>query len=154
MSLSLGSAIKAHLEHLSPGLGIDIWVRKPDEEVLPFLLIFDDINTSPDPAAAPGAVGGRKGVISEPQLSLWQAARGTAGPGGKRARAFDPVLPELVAAALDGVRLRAAVTGFPARIYGCHLAYGPREIPSPVANNRVQHVIGLRIHRNLITVRP
>ena len=150
MAITLGSAISAYIEGL--GLGIKAYTRLPDGTKEPYVVIHDAIANPRDRSSGSHAVGGRKGgVISEVQVDVWQKAMGTADAAGKRVREYDPNLPEVIAANLDGADLGNTTPG---KIYGCSLVDGPRELPSPLATDLMHHVISLQIHRNLPLTHP
>lgn len=127
-----------------------VFTLLPLSQQMHYILVHDDIANPRDPTAAPHAVGGRKGVLTEVQVDVWQHIWSDPDSNGKRTQVYDPLLPHLVASALDGARLPA----IPGRVYGCSLLDGPREIPNPNEANVKHHVIQLQAPRDLVTARP
>ena len=147
MSLTVGTALKAAIEGLD--LHIAVYDRLPKNVGPPYILIHDSIANPRDPRSASYATGGRKGVNTEVQVDLIQFARTNT---DKQDRLADTVLPEVLAANLDGLDLSSSDT--PGRIWACKLIDGPRELPNSRASNLLHHTIQLQVRRNLPTSMP
>jgi hypothetical protein len=146
MSLTGSTAIKAWLENQSLGVSVDTrWRASP----LPTIVVSGPYANPDDRTAA----FSQKRSIPTYQIDVWQREFGPKDQWGKTPRLEDPLLPELVAFALDGAVLGKIGPSPGARIYRCNVILWPYELPEPEEANMVHHVIDVQLHRNVITHR-
>jgi hypothetical protein len=150
VSLSGQTAIKAFLE--TQGWQVPVATRRrPDKATLPILVVHGPLTSPRDRSAALG----QKRVAQDYQVDIWQREFGVADPlTGKVPRVEDTLLPDLVAAALEGCLLNTRIgPSGGARIYRCTVLVGPFEIAEPDETNLIHHVCTVQMRRNLITHR-
>ena len=146
MSLTGPTAIKAWLESKSLGVSIDTRWRQSS---LPTIVVGDPY-TNPDDRT--GAYSLKRSMPTY-QIDIWQREFGPKDQWGKTPRVEDPLLPDLVAFALEGAVLGRIGPSPGARIYRCNVTIWPYYLPEPEEVNMVHHALDVQLHRNIITHR-
>jgi len=153
VSLTPATAVKAFLETQSSTVGAKVTVdvrRRRQDGALPAIVIHGPYANPDDRTAALS----QKRSIPTYQVDVWQREYGPADQYGKTPRLEDPLLPDIVAALLDGCLINTVVGPAPgARIYRCAVISWPVELSEPDEANLVHHAIDIQFHRNAITHR-
>lgn len=161
MALRTATALKIKIE--SFGLGISAHHRRPaplangDPTPLPYVTIHDRIASSSDPVSTAANVNRPRRVVDEEcQIGVWQHEFGPPDGEGKRPRVEDPMLPEIIAALLDGAHLPpiGATSTTPGKVYKCKVLNGPFALEEPQEDNVIHDAILLLVTRRRVTVRP